>query len=494
MTITQGRSRLPAERSEPAPGARPELAQGVPPEIDDVLVFEHSDTGFALVGGRGRGAGWAGAVQLDADDDSFLGRAWRIGQTIRCDNRRPRQIVGPYHARHAAAVPVGQSHIVVFGSRRPIKLLDSDLLREAAAAVDQAAGVPAEKLLADELELVDAIRTLMAYRPTNVRDTARHVAAVAARSLACEVAAIRIEHSGQTVLEGVGFGVGKPVPGPQADAVLSDAAQTTHPAVEQASLAGVGLFGIDVASRMMLPVSSGPMHGAFAVGHSADAPRGFTSLCQRIGRAIADSAETLLAQAVVREELDAQVDLLSRVIGTDALTGLANRRKWDEAVADLKESAEARPSVVIVCDVDDLKDINDKYGHRAGDAVLVSAANLMTSSVRQGDLVARIGGDEFGLLLRGADIATAERIARRIRRAERLWRVPDSPVGLRLSIGIAAVADRDVEAARSLADQKMYANKRRRMAAARRSAGQPAPGRRSDDAQAASAAPPSASS
>ena len=195
------------------------------------------------------------------------------------------------------------------------------------------------------------------------------------------------------------------------------------------------------------------------MGHAKERPRGFTSLCQRIGRAIAVSADPLLAQAMAHEEMDANVHRLARASGTDALTGIANRRAWDEAIAVLSPEASA---VFISADVEGLKSINDRYGHRAGDAVLIAAAQLLTRSVRSGDLVARIGGDEFAVLLPGGTVEIARAVARRLRRAEHRQKVDGYSVDVHLSLGVAAVAVAGLGAAQALADERMYVNKRRR--------------------------------
>jgi diguanylate cyclase (GGDEF)-like protein len=425
---------------------------------EDVLVFEHED-GFTLLGGRGRGVGWAGQVRLTAGEESLVARAWQAGRTVRQEASEPIHVAGPYHARFAAAVPVGYGHVVVFGSGAPITQLDSELLRAAASAVDGTCGVPAEKLLADEFELVDAVRMLMNYRPTTLRDTARHVAEVTARALSCEVAAIRLDYSDEPLIEGVGFGVVGPVPGPKAESLLGVATRAAIQDIAQAATDGPDLFGIAVASRMTVPISSGHLVGALAVGHAKERPRGFTSLCQRIGRAIALSADALLAQAMAHEELDASVHRLARASETDALTGIPNRRAWDDAVAALAPETSA---AFISADVDGLKSVNDHHGHQAGDAVLIAAARLLRRSVRAGDLVARVGGDEFGVLLRGGTLESARGVARRVHRAERRQKVEGYPVEVRLSLGVAAIAAPGVGAAQALADERMYVNKRRR--------------------------------
>jgi diguanylate cyclase (GGDEF)-like protein len=431
---------------------------------EDVLVFEHGTAGFSLMGGRGRGAGWAGQVHVAARERSLLSRAWRVGHIVRQEADRPRHVVGPYYAAHAAAVPLGHGHVVVFGSREPISALDSDLMRAAVAEIDAQCGVPAEKLLADELEVVAAVRTLMAFRPTNVRETARHVAAVTARALACEVAAISVYNGTDTIVEGVGFGVDGPVPGPRAGMMLSNASHSAGPDIAQSSSDGPALFGIDFASRMTLPIGGGTATAALAVGHSAERPRGFTALCQRIGRAIAESADALLIQALAHEELDARVDSLSRSSTTDALTGVANRRRWDEAVAALAGAGRGYPAAIISVDIDGLKQVNDRYGHPVGDSVLVAAAQLLGRCVRADDLVARVGGDEFAVLIRGGDMPTATRVMRRIRHAERSATLAEYPVCIRMSAGVAPVTSDGPEAAMAVADGRMYVNKRRRKA------------------------------
>ena len=437
-------------------------------DLKDVLVFEHSDRAFVLVGGVGRGAGWAGIVEVETADAAAVGRAWHRGSAERISGSAPTQIIGPYYARYAVAVPVGQQHVVVFGSEHPVALRDSDLIRQAAAAVNTAHRASPDKLLADELEVVQALRSLTAYRPLTVRDTARHIATVAAQALSCDVAVIRVELDGQALVEGLDLRSMRALDNPDSDGHLATMSGAAAPSIEQVAPPHPDIFGVDVASQMMLPLAGGQT-GALALGHAATHARGFTSLCQRIGRAIADASELLIGQAHAREQLAAERDLLARLVRTDALTGVPNRRAWDDAVALSHGMDRGVEAFVVSCDIDGLKATNDSFGHEVGDALIRAAANMLRSCVRESDLMARIGGDEFVILLNPADASVARRVVARIRRAERTWRVTEHALSPRLSVGLARVVDGDLERARADADRSMYANKRRRARLATRS-------------------------
>lgn len=102
----------------------------------------------------------------------------------------------------------------------------------------------------------------------------------------------------------------------------------------------------------------------------------------------------------------------------DPLTGLANRKAFDTRVQDLFERRPATlPSAMIFIDLDRFKPVNDTAGHMAGDLVLLAVARAVDSCVRAGDMVARIGGDEFAVLLEGCPFDTAMRIAESARLA-----------------------------------------------------------------------------
>jgi diguanylate cyclase (GGDEF)-like protein len=106
---------------------------------------------------------------------------------------------------------------------------------------------------------------------------------------------------------------------------------------------------------------------------------------------------------------------LERTAGTDPLTGLPNRRGWDielERVVD-----EEAPFSIAILDLDHFKRYNDTHGHLAGDRLLRATTAIWRDQLRDGDTLARLGGEEFGLLLRGCDIPTAREVVDRLRAA-----------------------------------------------------------------------------
>jgi diguanylate cyclase (GGDEF)-like protein len=126
--------------------------------------------------------------------------------------------------------------------------------------------------------------------------------------------------------------------------------------------------------------------------------------------------------------------VLARAAATDALTGLPNRRAA-EAMIDTALQA-GKPLALLSIDVDHFKDVNDAFGHEGGDAVLCSLGRTLAAHLRSSDTVCRWGGEEFLVLLIGAEADEAVRIAGRLRRAVRDesggWLTP-----VTVSIGIA---------------------------------------------------------
>lgn len=279
---------------------------------EDVLVFVAQTDGFKLIGGKGRGAGWADIVELRLSDNPTVAQAWKRAMPVRVTATTPTHVAGPYWATDAVLVPVGHAHMVVFGGPSVRNVSDAVLVGEAAKLVAGTGTVSAEKLLSDELELVHAMRELTTYQPTDVRETARHIATVAARALSCDVAAVRVQNGDHATLEivrmGPAEGESKADPhmaGRDAGEFLQAAASMSDLMVEQTVGPDPEVWKQHIVSRMTLPIGPDLDLGALALGHAEGHERGFTSLCQRIGRALAQSAEQLLNQAIAHEQLQA---------------------------------------------------------------------------------------------------------------------------------------------------------------------------------------------
>lgn len=129
---------------------------------------------------------------------------------------------------------------------------------------------------------------------------------------------------------------------------------------------------------------------------------------------------------------------LLRLGSIDALSGLLNRRHWEEAVNDALVRHCRGSAVMLLIDIDRFKRINDQFGHTIGDEVIRQVGEIIRSGLRQGDLAGRYGGDEFGAVLCGADLAIAETVADRIRSGVAELEIAQAPgLACTLSIGLA---------------------------------------------------------
>ncbi|MDZ7799489.1 MAG: diguanylate cyclase [Trueperaceae bacterium] len=144
----------------------------------------------------------------------------------------------------------------------------------------------------------------------------------------------------------------------------------------------------------------------------------------------------------------------------DPLTGLFNRRYLDEAlgVELARHARDESPLSVLMVDLDRFKDLNDTHGHAAGDDVLREVGRTMASYVREGDVPARLGGEEFVLVLSGADHDTALRRADDLRRAVGAVRTTevDGPITVSVGVATAPVHGTTREALLAAADAALY--------------------------------------
>lgn len=217
---------------------------------------------------------------------------------------------------------------------------------------------------------------------------------------------------------------------------------------------GVPVFDGSIGSRVALiaPVAAPllvapPMHWYFAASITV-----ISGLLDEVDR----SRRRLIAEAAERERLHAQLEWQAL---RDHLTGVLNRRGFFDRVVAFGRS---RDLVLLTVDVDDFKEVNDRFGHAVGDDVLREIAGVLTRAVGDDALVARLGGDEFIAAVDGGDRIVASRL-----RAE-LDALPitvstTTSVVVSASVGVATLpAGESIDAALVPADADMYSVKQRR--------------------------------
>jgi diguanylate cyclase (GGDEF)-like protein/PAS domain S-box-containing protein len=167
------------------------------------------------------------------------------------------------------------------------------------------------------------------------------------------------------------------------------------------------------------------------------------------------------------EENQRFIKKLEMLSSEDSLTGLQNRRMiFDRIRHEIELVRRYKTELsLIFCDLDDFKEINDMYGHQAGDRVLRTIADILRRSVRMSDVVGRYGGDEFLIVLPQQSLKGAQELAERIRIAvqDTRFEMPDSKsAGTTMSIGVAFydAIETDVDALISRIDAALYVSKR----------------------------------
>jgi diguanylate cyclase (GGDEF)-like protein len=184
-------------------------------------------------------------------------------------------------------------------------------------------------------------------------------------------------------------------------------------------------------------------------------PEGFASDTKQL-------AEWLAAQAGIALENARLHALVQRQAITDDLTGLVNRRRFLEALDNEVEQAARLGSglAIVLIDLDDFKSINDRFGHHAGDQVLEALGALLREHIRNIDLAARLGGEEFALLLPEIDSSDAVRVAERLCHSlagRPIATVEGNPLSSTASFGVAHYLSGDSgEDMLRLADDALY--------------------------------------
>jgi diguanylate cyclase (GGDEF)-like protein/PAS domain S-box-containing protein len=201
------------------------------------------------------------------------------------------------------------------------------------------------------------------------------------------------------------------------------------------------------------PIGVGPVSAVveFFADRTLTLDEDVLAMMSDFGSQIGQFVERMRAVSALRDS----VERLAEMAATDALTGLRNRREFERLLSCVPR----QPFAVLAIDVDNLKPINDEYGHEAGDKVLQAIAHTLSAMIRGWDVVARIGGDEFAALLLGARSSEVAAVAERMRSAMHGVHVPFGQA--RISVGWApGGSGADPLSVWRRADENLYRAKR----------------------------------
>jgi diguanylate cyclase (GGDEF)-like protein len=214
------------------------------------------------------------------------------------------------------------------------------------------------------------------------------------------------------------------------------------------------LFGL--RNTLVTPLTSdGRMIGALLISRRTAGE--WPPAAQRLLVGAAIEASAALSRAYSHRQAEARAS-------TDGLTGLPNRRYFDEFCALLSRRRRAEDSVgVLMIDIDKFKAVNDTYGHHVGDEVLRAVAAAIVGAVREDDVPARYGGEEFAVLLRNPTLEVAVEVGERVREAVAALDLNRFGVAaVRVSVGAAVADDGDepIKTTIEQADRALYDAKR----------------------------------
>jgi diguanylate cyclase len=186
---------------------------------------------------------------------------------------------------------------------------------------------------------------------------------------------------------------------------------------------------------------------------------GLASNLERLRASVLKAAHTAdPVMEALREvqELRRRLTQVEEAVMKDPLTGAYNRRAFEDRLREMLDAA--NPFILVLCDLDLFKKVNDTYGHAVGDKFLKSAATQLRAAFRPTDLVTRIGGDEFAILVSGLP---SDRAAARLEKIFPPKDLKSKKVELSLSFGIAAAkGGDDVESIFERADKRLYEAKK----------------------------------
>ncbi len=431
----------------------------------DMFVFRRVSEGrYVHLGGAGRGTGWAGIVELGEAEEPFVQSVIDGDTVLRRAEEDPWQVFGPYYGHAVAVVRASTDVLVIFGAPTDTfaAISDSELLELARLAAESVVGVEPAKRLADELEVLHAVQDLVHTHAETFADGVQRLVDQATMALSCDLGLAYLSESRQSWL--CDRRGGAPLdPFLVPDALATIAERATFPSciqkAEAAELPSPFRVADGVLAYYLLELKR-PVPGFLLLLHTrASAARGFTLLCQSLGHRLVDAAEPLLAAALLRDSMRDELERAGAEARRDSLTGLSNRLGWTEALA-AASSCEGPPASIVKLDCRGLKKINDTFGHHAGDRVLCRIADVLTACIREDDPAARVGGDEFSILLCGADERLADAVIERIERTV-AGENGFAEIPIELWIGAATARDEDLESTERHADDRMVAAKRR---------------------------------
>jgi hypothetical protein len=286
----------------------------------DLFVLRRvSEERFVHFGGSGRGAGWAGLIEVTPDDERSLGNALSTRRPVRVSNGGKELVFGPYYAHIAAFVPVTPDVVVVFGAEDDglQSATDEALQNAAVLAADAVESVTPAKKLADELEELEAVRAVMTAKAQSVEETMRALALVAAEALSCELGAVYLRDGERIEVVSRGW-------------ELRATAEQISPALKNVIDQSRFPYCVQDASVVPLPPPldrergirsyyllelSGLAGGVLFLAHTDAAPRGFTLLCRRLGLRMAEVISAQLSIALTQEWCSAEAARLHAEFG-----------------------------------------------------------------------------------------------------------------------------------------------------------------------------------
>jgi diguanylate cyclase (GGDEF)-like protein len=343
-------------------------------------------------------------------------------------------------------------HIVVVRRRPDARVLDATLISARPGVPDSSTLLP----IADLEDPVVEIRTERAPAPVPVMAEAGEALPVGADVGQARVGAL-IGRGGQAragIARGLGGAATALVATSPGEAASVVAARDGQLVADRIAGRVRKVYGLRRTLAAPLTSDDGVV-GAIVLSHrTGDA---WSATTRRLLSGAADEASAALARAYSHRDAEARAS-------TDALTGLPNRRYFDEFCGLLARRRRSGDAVgVLMIDIDRFKALNDTHGHATGDQVLRAVAGAIVSAVREDDVPARFGGEEFVVLLRNPGLDIAFEVGERVRSAVAGLDLAGLDVpGVSVSVGVAVSGhpDQPIDELIGLADQALYRAKR----------------------------------